>query len=46
VNDRLRNRAATLGYAERIERVIPDSSGDPVFELFQFEKVDQSARLP
>jgi 4-amino-4-deoxy-L-arabinose transferase-like glycosyltransferase len=45
VNDRLRNRAAGLGYGERVERVIPDSSGDPVFEIFHFEKTAGSAQV-
>jgi hypothetical protein len=44
VNDRLRNRAAGLGYEERAERVIPDSSGDPVFEIFRFEKMNVRLR--
>jgi hypothetical protein len=38
VNDRLRNIASDLGFQERIERVIPDRNGRPVFELFRFEK--------
>lgn len=37
VNDVLRRRAAELGYAEHLELRVPDSSGDPVFEIFRFE---------
>jgi hypothetical protein len=45
VNDRVRERAGGLGYAERVERVIPDSSGDPVFEIFRFEKLDENVAV-
>jgi 4-amino-4-deoxy-L-arabinose transferase-like glycosyltransferase len=38
VNDRLRQAAAGLGYGERVERVIRDRNGRPVFELFRFVK--------
>jgi hypothetical protein len=38
VNDRLRQTAAGLGYSERVERVIHDRNGRPVFELFRFVK--------
>jgi hypothetical protein len=39
VNGRLRDIAGQLGFTERIERVIHDRNGRPVFELFRFEKV-------
>jgi hypothetical protein len=38
VNDVLRTRAQQLGYAEHVEQRIADSSGDPVFEIFRFER--------
>jgi hypothetical protein len=47
VNDRLRKAALAAGYAERIERTIPDRNGRPVFELFRFQKLaDSSAMIP
>jgi hypothetical protein len=38
INDRLRQTAADLGYSERVQRVIHDRNGRPVFELFRFVK--------
>jgi len=38
VNDVLRSRAQELGYTERVEQRVKDSSGDPVFEIFRFER--------
>jgi hypothetical protein len=38
VNDVLRTRAQELGYTERLEQRVADSSGDPVFEIFRFER--------
>jgi hypothetical protein len=38
VNDVLRARAQELGYTEHLEQRIADSSGDPVFEIFCFER--------
>lgn len=40
VNDRIRSAAAGLGYSERVERVVSDGNGRPVFEVFRFEKVE------
>jgi 4-amino-4-deoxy-L-arabinose transferase-like glycosyltransferase len=39
VNGRLRDVAGQLGYAEKLERVVHDLNGRPVFELFRFERV-------
>jgi 4-amino-4-deoxy-L-arabinose transferase-like glycosyltransferase len=39
INGRFRDVAAQLGYREKVEKVIPDSNGRPVFELFRFEKI-------
>jgi hypothetical protein len=39
VNGRFRDIAGQLGYSEKVERVIHDRNGRPVFELFRFEKV-------
>ncbi len=38
VNDRLRQMAGELGYGERVERIIHDRNGRPVFELVRFVK--------
>ena len=38
VNDVLRARAQELGYTEHLRQRIADSSGDPVFEIFRFER--------
>jgi Dolichyl-phosphate-mannose-protein mannosyltransferase len=45
VNDALRSRAEVLGYTERLEQRIRDSSGDPVFEIFRFERSPGGAHL-
>jgi 4-amino-4-deoxy-L-arabinose transferase-like glycosyltransferase len=39
VNDRFRAVTGQLGYTEKVERVIHDRNGRPVFELFRFERV-------
>jgi 4-amino-4-deoxy-L-arabinose transferase-like glycosyltransferase len=39
INNRLRDLAEQLGYTEKIDRVIHDRNGRPVFELFHFEKM-------
>jgi hypothetical protein len=36
VNQQLRDAALALGYTERIERVVHDDEGRPVFEIFHF----------
>jgi hypothetical protein len=41
VNGRFRTAAAALGYGEKVERVIHDRNGRPVFELFRLEKTTQ-----
>ncbi len=38
INERFRDVTERLGYREKVEKVIPDSNGRPVFELFRFEK--------
>ena len=38
VNDVLRSRAQGLGYTEHLQQRIADSSGEPVFEIFRFER--------
>ena len=38
INTRFRDLAGQLGYAEKLERVIHDRNGRPVFELFRFER--------
>jgi 4-amino-4-deoxy-L-arabinose transferase-like glycosyltransferase len=38
VNQRWRDVAAQLGYTEKVEKVIHDRNGRPVFELFRMEK--------
>jgi 4-amino-4-deoxy-L-arabinose transferase-like glycosyltransferase len=38
INDRLRGIAAELGFEERVERVVHDRNGRPVFELVRFVK--------
>jgi len=45
VNDVLRARAQELGYTERVEERVADSSGDPVFEIFRFERQPGSALI-
>ena len=36
VNGRFRKAAMQAGFREQIKRVIPDSNGRPVFEIFNF----------
>lgn len=38
INGRWRDVTARLGYAEKVEKVIHDRNGRPVFELFRLEK--------
>jgi hypothetical protein len=38
VNGRLKQAAAELGYVEQPEKVVSDSNGRPVFQLFRFRK--------
>jgi hypothetical protein len=46
VNDVLRTRAQELGYMEHLEERIADSSGDPVFEIFRFERQPGGSAQP
>jgi hypothetical protein len=45
VNAELRRRAADFGYAERVEAVIKDSAGVPIFEIFRFAPDGQNASV-
>jgi len=38
VNGRFRKAVEELGYSEKVERVVHDRNGRPVFELFRLEK--------
>ncbi len=40
VNARVNREAAALGLRKRVIRVIPDSHGRPIFEIFRFEQFD------
>jgi len=41
----LRARAQELGYTERVEQRVADSNGDPVFEIFRFERQPGAALI-
>ena len=38
VNERFRKAVEEVGYAEKVERVVKDRNGRPVFEIFRLEK--------